>query len=227
MPGVTVHQAVFDAVSGRRSIRQFKPTPVDESLVLDILKAASRAPSGQNMQPWLVHYVTGEARDRLCDEVTKAASAGERSDDYAYFPKELREPYIARRRKVGFDLFAIYGIARDDYEGRKHALLRNFQFFDAPVGLFFTMERDWGLGAWIDIGNYMTNVMVLARGAGLETCPQQAWAEYAAPVRRVLNIPDHHVIVSGMALGFADYDAPVNALVTERALVDEFVTRHR
>jgi nitroreductase len=171
--------------------------------------------------------VTGETRDRLCDAVTKAASAGERSDDYAYFPKELHEPYITRRRKVGFDLFEIYGIARDDYEGRKHALLRNFQFFDAPVGLFFTMERDWGLGAWIDIGNYMTNVMTLARGAGLETCPQQAWAEYAAPVRQILGVPDNHVLVSGMALGYADYDAPVNALVTERAATGEFVTRHR
>jgi nitroreductase len=222
-----VSQAVFDAVSGRRSIRKFLPTPVQDVLVTRILQAAARAPSGQNMQPWLVHYVTGDTRNILCDEVTKAAAAGERSDDYAYFPKEIREPYVTRRRKVAYDLFAIYGIARDDYEGRKRALLRNFQFFDAPVGLFFTMERDWGLGAWIDIGNYMANVMTLARGAGLETCPQQAWAEYGAVVRKILQVPDSHVIVSGMALGYADYSATVNSLITERVPTDVFVTRHR
>jgi nitroreductase len=218
---------VFAAVFGRKSIRQFLNRPVDETLVYEILDAAARAPSGQNMQPWLVHYVTGETRNQLCEAVIVAASAGQRSDDYDYFPKEIREPYIARRRKVGFDLFAIYGIARDDFEGRKRALLRNFQFFDAPVGLFFTMERDWGLGAWIDIGNVMTNVMVLARAVGLETCPQQAWAEYGAPVREILAIPESHVIVSGMALGYADENAPVNQLITERVPAREFVTRHK
>jgi nitroreductase len=227
MPKSEISQAVFDAVTGRRSVRKFLQKPVEDLIVTQILEAAARAPSGQNMQPWLVHYVTGDTRNRLCEAVTKAAAAGERSDDYPYFPEEIHEPYVSRRRKVGYDLFSIYGIARDDFEGRKLALLRNFQFFDAPVGLFFTMERDWGLGAWIDIGNYMTNIMTLARGAGLETCPQQAWAEYSAPVREILGVPDNHVIVSGMALGYADYDAPVNALVTERASADAFVTRHQ
>ena len=219
--------AVFKAVAERRSIRQFLADPVEDSLVLEILGAAARAPSGQNMQPWLVHFVTGETREALIREVTAAADRGERNDDYDYFPKEIREPYLSRRRKVGFDLFAIYGVERNDMEGRKRALLRNFEFFGAPVGLFFTMERDWGLGAWIDIGNYMMNVMTLARGAGLETCPQQAWAEYAPPVRRILQIPDSHVIVSGMALGYADYSAQANRLATERAPIKTFVTRCR
>ena len=219
-------QAVIDAVKGRRSIRRFLPTPVADETVLEIIEIAARAPSGQNMQPWLIHFVTGEARDALCREVTEAADSGERSDDYPYFPKEFREPYLSRRRKVGFDLFAIYGIERNDFEGRKRALLRNFQFFGAPVGLFFTMERDWGLGAWIDLGNIMTNVMTVARAYGLETCPQQAWAEYGRPVRNVLNLPDQHVIVSGMALGYADYEAKENQLVTERAPHRDFVVRH-
>jgi nitroreductase len=226
LPTPAINPAVLEAVEGRRSIRQFLDRPVDEQLVARILDAAARAPSGQNMQPWLVHHVTGKTRDRLCEAVSAAAAAGKRSDDYAYFPKEIREPYVARRRKVGYDLFEIYGIAREDFDGRKRALFRNFQFFGAPVGLFFTMERDWGLGAWIDIGNYMTNVMTLARGAGLETCPQQAWAEYAAPVREILSISDSHVLVSGMALGYADYDAKVNALVAEREPASRFVTRH-
>jgi nitroreductase len=136
------YDVVRAAVAGRKSVRNFLPTPVDETIVHDIIGAAARAPSGQNMQPWLIHYVTGATRDRLCAEVTEAADRGERSDDYPYFPKEIREPYLSRRRKVGFDLFAIYGVERHDMEGRKRALLRNFSFFGAPVGLFFTMERE-------------------------------------------------------------------------------------
>lgn len=218
--------SALDAVAGRRSIRRFLPDPVPDAAIEGILAAASRAPSGQNMQPWLVHVVTGSIRARLCREVTDAVRAGERSDEYMYFPTEIREPYRARRRKIGFDLFAIYGIGREDVVGRQDALLRNFDFFGAPVGLFFTMERDWGYGAWIDIGNFMTNVMTLAPAFGLATCPQQAWAEYGAAVRRVLPVPDHQVIVSGMALGVPDPGAAVNGLLTERVATSEFVRRY-
>ncbi|MEJ7935805.1 nitroreductase [Sphingobium sp. AN558] len=219
--------SAYDAVAGRRSVRAFLPTTVADEVIDRILAAASRAPSGQNMQPWQVRVVTGDTRARLCAEVTAAVSAGERSDEYPYFPADIREPYRSRRRKVGFDLFAIYGIGRDDLEGRQRALLRNFDFFGAPVGLFFTMERDWGYGAWIDMGNFMTNVMTLAPAFGLATCPQQAWAEYGAVVRRVLPVRDDHVIVSGMALGYEDATAVVNGLVTERVPVEQFVVRHR
>jgi len=218
--------SAYDAVTGRRSVRAFLADAVPDETVDRILSAAARAPSGQNMQPWLVHVVTGDTRARLCREVASAVRQGERSDEYAYFPPEIREPYRARRRKVGFDLFAIYGIGRDDIAGRQEALLRNFDFFGAPVGLFFTMERDWGLGAWIDMGNYMTNVMTLAPAFGLATCPQQAWAEYGAAVRRVLPVPEGHVIVSGMALGVADPDAAVNRLLTDREPTSAFVVRH-
>lgn len=221
------HQvSALQAVASRRSVRRFLPDTVPEDDIYRILDTAARAPSGQNMQPWLVHYVTGDARARLVREVTAAAMAGERSDEYAYFPKEIREPYRARRRKVGLDLFAIYGVGRDDPPGRQQALLRNFEFFGAPVGLFFVMERDWGLGAWIDMGNFMTNVMTLAPAFGLATCPQQAWAEYGTAIRRVLPVAQEHVIVSGMAIGYPDPAAPVNELVTERVPASAFVTRH-
>ena len=218
--------AAVEAVAGRRSIRRFLPTAIPDEVLTEILWAASRAPSGQNMQPWLVHVVTGDTRAQLCEAVTEAARNGERSDEYAYFPKQLREPYVSRRRKVGFDLFALHGVERGDMEGRQRVLLQNFDFFGAPVGLFFTMERDWGLGAWIDVGMFMMNVMTVARAHGLETCPQQAWCEYGAAVRRVLGVPDEHVIVSGMALGHADHDAKENTLVTERVLPEAFVIRH-
>lgn len=219
--------SAFEAVVGRKSVRRFLPDPVPDAVVDRILASAARAPSGQNMQPWLVHVVTGGMRDRLCEVVRKAVIAGERNDEYAYFPIEIREPYRSRRRKIGFDLLKLYGVEQDDSAERQQALLRNFEFFGAPVGLFFAMERDWGFGAWIDIGNFMTNVMTLAPAFGLATCPQQAWAEYGRAVRQIVPVPDEHVIVSGMALGVPDWNAAVNSLVTERMATSEFVKHYR
>lgn len=218
--------SAIDAIATRRSIRRFFSTPVPDKVVLDLLDIAARAPSGQNMQPWYVHAVTGETRARLCRDVSAAATRGEREDEYAYFPSQIREPYLSRRRKIGYDLFEIYGIQKDDMEGRMSALLRNFEFFGAPVGLFFTMDRDWGMGAWMDCSMLMMNVMTLAPAFGLRTCPQQAWCEYGPVVHRALNIPDSQVIISGMALGYADPEAPENQLVTGRVKAADFMTRH-
>lgn len=220
--------SAVDAIGLRQSIRRFLPRPVADQTILDLLNIAARAPSGQNMQPWYVHVVTGDTRNRLCQEVSDAAIKGEQVDEYAYFPSaRIREPYLSRRRKIGFDLFEIYGVQKDDMAGRMRALLRNFEFFGAPVGLFFTMDRDWGMGAWIDCSMLMMNVMTLAPAFGLRTCPQQAWCEYGPVVHRVLDIPKSQVIISGMALGYADSEAPENQLVTDRIPATDFVTRHR
>lgn len=221
------HVSAIDAVTGRRSVRAFLPTPVSDETVRAILAGASRAASGTNIQPWLVHVVTGAARSRLSHAALAAMEAGETSPEYAYLPETLKEPYLSRRRKIGYDLFARYGIARNDYPARKAAMLRNYTFFGAPVGLFFTMERDHALGAWLDCGLFMQNVMVLARAHGLETCPQQAWCDIGGVVHRELAIPDSHVVLSGMALGHEDVAAPVNGLVSDRVAVDDFATWHR
>lgn len=215
------------AITGRKSVRAFLPDAVDEGVVQDILAAASRAASGTNIQPWLVHVVTGAARERLSAAALAAATADEFSLEYAYLPETLKEPYLSRRRKVGFDLHALYGIERGDMAARKAAMLRNYSFFGAPVGLFFTMERDHALGAWLDCGLFMQNVMIAARGFGLETCPQQAWCDLGGVVHRELAIPESHILLSGMALGAADWSAPANSLVTERAAHEEFATWHR
>jgi len=216
----------IDAVSGRRSVRAFLPTPVSDETIRAILAGASRAASGTNIQPWLIHVVKGEARERLSQAAIAAMEAGDTALEYAYLPEVMKEPYLSRRRKIGYDLFAKYGIARDDYPARKTAMLRNYSFFGAPVGLFFTMERDNALGAWLDCGMFMQNVMVLARAYGLETCPQQAWCDIGPVVHRVLDIPEGHVVLSGMALGYEDIGAAVNSLVSERIGVDEFATWH-
>jgi nitroreductase len=216
----------IDAVTGRRSIRRFRPTPVPEAAVRSILAAASRAASGTNIQPWLVHVVSGAAKNRLSAAVLAAAQAGDLSLEYRYLPGTMKEPYLSRRRKIGFDLYEKYGIDRSDLPGRKAAMLRNYHFFGAPVGLFFTMERDMALGAWLDCGMFMQNVMIVARAHGLETCPQQAWCDFGAVVHRELSIPRQHILLSGMALGHEDEEAVENTLVSTRVDVDEFTTWH-
>jgi nitroreductase len=219
--------SAIDAVTGRRSIRRFLPTPVGEEVIRAILAAASRAASGTNIQPWLVHVVSGEPRDRLSRAALAAAEADETSLEYRYLPEVMKEPYRSRRRKVGFALYDLCGVDRQDMAGRKAAMLRNFTFFGAPVGLFITMERDNALGAWLDCGMFMQNIMVMARAHGLETCPQQSWCDFGAVVHRELGLPDSHILLSGMALGEPDWSAPENALVSERTPVDEFTTWHR
>lgn len=221
------HLSVIEAVTGRRSIRRFLPTPVPEETIHSILAAASRAASGTNIQSWLVHAVSGASRERLSRAALAAAENGQTSLEYRYLPETLKEPYLSRRRKIGFDLYAKYGVDRNDMAGRKAAMLRNFDFFGAPVGLFFTMERDMALGAWLDNGMFMQNVMLVARAHGLETCPQQAWCDLGAVVHRELAIPEEHILLSGMALGYADMTGVENTLVSTRAGVNEFTTWHQ
>ncbi len=216
---------VLDAIRGRKSVRRFLATPVPEDVVRRILDVAARAPSGTNSQPWHVTVVTGQARQRVCDAVTDAAKAGQRTPEYDYAPQPWGEPYRTRARKVGFDLYALYGIKREDMAGRAAAGLRNFQFFGAPVGLFFHMPKLLKYGSWLDAGMFLQNVMVAAREFGLETCPQEAWCVYGQALRQALpQIPADHVILSGMSLGYEDKAAPENTLATEREPVDAFAT---
>ena len=220
------NSAVIEAVVNRRSVRRFQSTPVPADVITAILSAASRAPSGTNFQPWHVHVVTGVTRDNLSRAATRAAEDGELSAEYHYAPTPVPEPYLSRRRKLGFELYKLSGIARDDFAARKRAMLRNFEFFGAPVGLFFTMERSLVLGSWLDCGMFMQNVMIVARAHGLETCPQQAWCEYGRIVHEQLRIPDTHIMLSGMALGHIDPDAPENRLITDRVGTEDFAVFH-
>lgn len=215
---------IAEAIAGRRSIRRFLSDPVPQEVIRSILTLAARAPSGANVQPWRVHVVTGAARDRLVEAVLKARREGEHSPEYAYYPDQWFEPYLSRRRKVGFDLYGLLGLTREDKAGMKAQHDRNFMLFDAPVGLFFSMDRRFNLGSWLDMGMFIGNVMLAARAFDLETCPQAAWVQHGAIVRRELRIPEEHIFLCGMALGRADLDAPENRLHTERAPVDDFTT---
>ena len=219
----TSDQIIRKVVRERSSKRNFLPNAVSIDVVKEIIRDASRAPSGTNTQPWKVTCVTGETKKKLTNAVLEAAESGNAKLEYEYMPSKLKEPYISRKRAVGYALYELYGVKRDDYPARKAAGLRNFEFFGAPVGLFFRMDRELLYGSWLDVGMFMQNIMILARGKGLETCPQQAWCEFGTIVHQALGIPDDEIIISGMSMGYAA-DAPENTLVSERAPLDDFTT---
>jgi nitroreductase len=220
--GSGIAETVDEALTTRRSVRGFLPDPVPIETLRHILEVSARAPSGTNIQPWFVWAVAGEAKDRLCQAVIDAREAGEEEHEYAYYPREWREPYRSRRRKLGWDLYGLVGVEKGDKAGMYRQHTRNFELFDAPVGLFFTMERHLELGSWLDFGMFLQAIMVAARGQGLDTCPQAAWVGYHKAIRKELGIPDEHAFVCGMALGYADNSLPENTLVSEREPVDNF-----
>jgi nitroreductase len=216
-----------EAIRTRRSVRAFLPTPVERATVERLLALASRAPSGTNIQPWKVRAVAGEARDRLVrailDALEREGQAAHKRD-WNYYPVHWREPFLSRRRKIGWDMYGLLGIRKGDYEGTERQRRKNFEFFGAPVGLIFTLDQDLEIGSWLDLGIFMGTVMIAARGLGLDTCPQAAFADFHALIRRELGIPDNEIVICGMALGHADEADPVNRLVTERAAPSEFAT---
>ena len=217
---------VDQAIRTRRSVRGFRPEPVAQHVVAEILRVASRAPSGTNMQPWKVRVLAGAARERLCRAVADPFLAGtlKPDPDYRYYPSEFFEPYRSRRRKVGYDLYGVLGIDKDDHAARHRQHARNYQFFGAPVGMIFTIDRRLEIGSWLDYGMFLENVMLAARARGLHTCPQAAWPPYHQVIRQVLSIPDSEAVVCGMALGVIDPDEPANRLVTERAPLEAFAS---
>ena len=215
-------------ISRRRSIRAFLPVAVESRTIEDVLRIAARAPSGNNIQPWRVHVVAGAKRDALVNAVCAAFDVGDGSHapEYAYYPAEFFEPYLGRRRRSGWGLYARLGIEKGDGERMRLQTRRNFRFFDAPVGLIFTIDRRLGQGSWLDYGMFLQNVMLAAEARGLSTCAQAAWIPYHRIIADVLGFGEHEQLVCGMALGYADPDAPENALVTERAQLSEFAVMH-
>ncbi len=218
---------VREAVASRYSCRAFLPTPVPEKTVRDIIACAARAPSAGNMQPWYVYALSGLRIDELKAQMAPRMAAelpkGE-GTDYTIYPEPLGELYKARRFQVGELLYKSVNIPREDKPSRYKQYARNYQFFGAPVALFFAREKTHGPAQWADIGGYLQTVALLARGHGLHTCPQQAWVSFNRTIRSFLKLPDHLMIYSGMALGFEDREAPINKWRSPRAALDSFAT---
>ena len=221
--------AVDAAIASRRAVRAFLPIPVPRQTIEAILAVASRAPSGTNTQPWKVTVLTGAAKEALSrrllaahDANAAAGSPGAEGTEYQYYPTEWVSPYIERRRKIGWDMYGLLGIAKTDKAGMHAQFGRNYRFFDAPVGMIFTIDRILNQGSWLDYGMFLENIMVAARGRGLDTCPQVAFLDFHRIIAEHLALPASEMMVCGMSLGYADDSAAVNRLVTEREPVSAF-----
>jgi nitroreductase len=228
-PTDAARSIVDEAITTRQSVRAFLPTPVERATVEELLAVASRSPSGSNIQPWKVRVVAGEVKENLTQAILDAI-ARDGFDKYQrgwnYYPVQWREPFLGRRRKIGWDMYGLLGVGKGDHEGTHQARLRNYEFFGAPVGMIFTLDEDLEIGSWLDLGILIGAIMVAARGRGLHTCPQAAFADFHSIIRPQLGIPNNEIVICGLALGHIDLAAPVNALKTERAGVAEFTTFH-
>jgi nitroreductase len=216
--------SVSDAIETRRSVRGYLSDPVPEAIVREILTTASRAASGGNLQPWKVSVLAGAAREAFVAAIAermKETPFGE-GPEYAIYPSDLEDPYRARRGKVAKDMYALVGVERDDNAGRAAQMALNFSFFGAPVGMFVSIDRTMGSPQFADLGIFIQSVMLLAREHGLHTCPQEAWSLWGKSIREFTRIGEDEIVFCGIALGYADPDAVVNDLYTERASVDEF-----
>jgi nitroreductase len=219
-------EAVDAAITSRRSVRAFLDRPVERSDIEKILEVAARAPSGTNIQPWKVYVLTGAAKAALSDAILEVyadpALSKQHTEEYAYYPRKWVAPFIDRRRKLGWDLYTLLGLARENKAGMAAQHARNFRFFDAPVGFIFTIDRILEQGSWLDYGMFLQNVMVAARGRGLDTCPQAAFTQFHRIIAQQLGLPDNETVVCGMALGWADPDRIENSLVSEREPLSSF-----
>ena len=225
-------QAVDHAITSRRSVRGFLPTPVARATVEEILAVASRAPSGTNIQEWKVYVLMGAAKEALSVEVLAAHEEDYQrkqrkepplhTTEYQYYPLQWFEPYLGRRRKLGWELYGLLDIGKTDYDKMHQQHGENYRFFGAPVGMIFTIDRRLEAGCWLDYGMFLQNIMIAARGRGLDTCPQQAFATYHKVICAHLALPDNEQILCGMSLGVEDTSAVANRLTTKRAAVADF-----
>ncbi len=225
-------KAVDDAINSRQSMREFLPKPVPREVISHLLEVACRAPSGTNTQPWKTYVLQGASRDALVTRVCAAhdalranpALAAEYREEYDYYPEKWVSPYVERRRENGWGLYGLLGITKGDKDKMHAQHQRNYEFFDAPVGLMFTLDRVMGRGSLVDYGMFLQNIMVAARGHGLHTCPQAAWNGFANIILPQIGAGEGEMLVCGMALGYADETALVNTFRTPRLPASEFTT---
>lgn len=223
---------VSQAIASRFSVRAFLSKPVPDAVLAEMLSAARFAPSGTNTQPWRVYVLQGETRQRVsnavCDVFDRIqenpAVAKDYTPDYDYYPDTWTEPFLARRRENGWGLYGLLGIGRKDRDKMRLQMRRNFTFFDAPVGLMFTLSRSMGKGSILDYGMFLQNIMLLAREYGLDTCPQAAWVDYGEVVRPLIGAASDELLLCGMALGYRDESALVNSFRAGRIPAEEFVS---
>lgn len=219
---------VREAVASRHSIRGFLDRPVDGQTIRRVIDEAARAPSGGNLQPWHLHVVAGAPLEQIKATMAELIAQLPRGEEMEYdiYPRELGEPYSARRFKVGEDMYGLIGIAREDREARRRWFSRNFSFFGAPLALFCYVDRNMGLPQWSDLGMFLQTLMLLLRAEGLDSCAQECWALYPHTLSTFLQPAEGQMLFCGMSIGYRDPADPVNAMVSERAPLEEFTRFH-
>jgi nitroreductase len=214
--------SVATAVQRRISVRAFKPDPIDAATVRALIDDAKQAPSGGNLQPWRVHALAGAPLEALKARAAEVMAQGGETPEYDVYPPKLWDPFRTRRYVCGEDLYGVLGIGREDKAARLTQLARNYAFFDAPVGLFFTLDRRLGPPQWSDMGMYIQTLMLLAVERGLDTCAQEFWANLPLTVAEAITLPPDHLLFCGLALGYRDEAAPINSLRTRREAFEDF-----
>ncbi|WP_459572036.1 nitroreductase [Cupriavidus sp. 8B] len=218
--------SVCEVIKSRVAVRRFLPRGVPEAVVREILHTASYAPSGANLQPWRVYVVAGAAKDALAEQLHAAFHdrAEAHSEEYRYYPDPGLEPYASRKRAFGRLFYGALGIRQEDAEARVRQTVRNYRFFDAPVGLVFTIDRRLEQGSWLDYGMFLQSIMLAARAAGLDTCPQVSFAKFHVVLRKCMGIPENELVLCGMSLGYADPESPELSTRQPRIPVDAFAS---
>jgi len=218
---------VDEVIRTRKSVRSFLSTPIPHGTILDIIEVASRAPSGSNIQPWKVYVLEGDAKQRLTQAVQEVfndpAARALHRPEYVYYPKTWVEPFLSRRRKVGFDLYKLVGIDRGENQKMHEHQAKNFEFFGAPVVLFFSIPRMMEQGSWLDYGMFLQNILIASNARGIGSCPQAAFISYHKIVAQHLGFSEDEQLVCCISLGYENTTAPENQLITERTPVSEFV----
>jgi nitroreductase len=225
-------QSIEQAIQTRMSVRAFTKEAVPKEIILKLLNLSARAPSGTNTQPWKAYVLQGQKLDQLCHQVCDAYDAIAKNPElekeyqpaYDYYPKKWFSPYIDRRRENGWSLYGLLGIEKGDKEKMHAQHRKNFQFFGAPVGLFFTIDKELGKGSMLDYGMFLQNFIIAAKGEGLDTCPQAAWNAYAKIILPFIGAQENEMLVCGMALGHADKKDIVNTFSTPRVSAEEFTS---
>jgi len=219
-------QTVTQNIAARHSVRGYLPTPVERHVLEEILRIASRSPSGTNTQPWHVHVVTGASRDRVVEAVCAAYDKDPEYCEETVYTNLNDDPYRSRKRTLGKAMYGLMGIGKGETAKMLAQQRRNFEFFGAPVGIFVTIDKALGYGSWLDTGMFMQTLMLAAKARGLDTCPQGFWVHYESVVAKAVGLPENERLVSGISLGYQDESVPENALHSERMPLEEFAVFH-
>ncbi|MGB0921454.1 MAG: nitroreductase [Alphaproteobacteria bacterium] len=215
---------VSEALDTRLTCRAFTDQPVPQEMIKEIIEKSARAPSGGNLQPWHVHAIAGDVKDELIKRVREQMPEKPMGEgaEYDIYPKELKNPYEARRRDIGERMYGTLEIPKEDRGKRIAWFMKNFEFFNAPVALVFSIDKQMGEGQWSDLGMYIQSLMLLAREYGLHTCPQEAWAMWQGTIRDLLDIPEERMVFCAVGIGYMDEDHVVNTLRSPRAPLEEY-----